>query len=95
MNPMDLLDLILGSGGVLVVLLVAVYAFFRGSVVPSVVFEEIKKRNSLLEQEAEELSKSIHDLTAQISGLREENASLRTEMKYLRENISRLQDGLK
>lgn len=90
----DILTAITGTGGALVLAVVALAALLKGQwLVPAYIFEKERERVALLNSENANLNEAIKSLTEDNARLREDMAGLRVEVSSLRQDLARLQGG--
>lgn len=85
----ELIPLVTGSGGALVVLLALVIAIVRGDFVSGKTHEATAKRAELAESEAERLAGKLEESDRIKGDLKSELSAATTEIRYLKEQAER------
>ncbi len=85
--------MILGSGGVLVVLVLVVVGLMRGYAVPKVLYEASEERTKALDAENAKLNDAFVKMTGEVAELKAINARLEERVKHLAETLESLKGG--
>lgn len=95
MPPQTLVDQILDRGGVIVLLLVVLWALTYARVlVPAAFYEKEVARNNALDSENEKLNQIVLRLTEENAGMKSEIAALREQVEAMKKEVHDLRKEL-